>query len=123
MAFRRFSILLVLMPALVSVQAFGQVTTGPVIPGASDHTYGQLSPAPSDDKKYTVSGTVVNSVTGEGIPRAQVSVGPFSMMTDSSGAFSFEGVTAGNFRVSAQKPGYFSQGARSPGQWFTPMQV
>src|SRR6185369_8241536 len=67
---------------------------------------------PNDNKRYTLSGTVVNSVTGEPIRRALVSL--FSnqqatVMTDSDGRFEFEGLPRGRTSVSAQKPGFFGE--------------
>lgn len=66
-------------------------------------------------QKFTVSGTVVNSATGEGISRALVTLQASparTAFTDSNGGFSIEGINAGRFPLTAQKPGYFSQGER-----------
>ena len=67
---------------------------------------------PNDTKRYTLSGTVVNSVTGEPIRRALVSLfynQQVSVMTDSDGRFEFEGLQRGRTSVSAQKPGFFGE--------------
>ena len=80
-----------------------QVVMGSPTPGRSA--------ASNDDatttKRYTISGTVVNSQTGEGVPHAMVQLGPIATLTDSNGSFSIEGIAAGEYGVSAQKPGYF----------------
>ena len=61
---------------------------------------------------FTLSGSVVNSVTGEPIGHALVRVGGNTQRTafsDGEGHFQFEGMPAGMFSVTAQKPGYFSE--------------
>jgi len=59
--------------------------------------------------KYSVSGTVVNSVTGEPVRRAQVTLsGQQFSMTDSNGHFRFAGVPGGMAVLSAEKPGFFN---------------
>jgi len=71
----------------------------------------QIASAPSSRSSdaFSVSGTVVNSVTGEPIGRAlvRVSGGVRTAFTDAEGHFQIEGVQEGSF-VEAQKPGYFS---------------
>jgi hypothetical protein len=67
-------------------------------------------PSASADQKFTVSGTVVNTATGEAIPRALVTLQgdpTRNTFTDTNGSFSFEAVPAGQHAASAQKPGYF----------------
>ena len=59
-----------------------------------------------------VSGTVVNSVTGEPIGRALVRINGLlqrSTFTDSEGHFEMDGLAAGRFNLTAQKPGYVDQ--------------
>ena len=61
---------------------------------------------------FTLSGSVVNSVTGEPIGHALVRVSGNTQRTafsDGEGHFQFQGMPAGMFSVSAQKPGYFSE--------------
>lgn len=61
---------------------------------------------------FVLSGTVVNSVTGEPIARALVRAsGQASRVafTDGEGRFEFEGLPAGQIILMAQKPGYFNQ--------------
>jgi hypothetical protein len=67
-------------------------------------------------QKFTVSGTVVNSASGEGIARALVRLSGSPERTafsDSNGAFVMEGVPAGRFAISAEKPGFFGREAGS----------
>ena len=68
----------------------------------------------STDKRqtYVVSGTVVNSVTGEAIARALVRANgqsSRSTFSDSEGRFQFEGLPAGQIMLIAQKPGYSNE--------------
>lgn len=68
--------------------------------------------------KHTVSGSVVNSATGEPIPRALVQLmGPLqrSDLTDSQGSFRFEGVPEGRAMFMTRKPGFFSSEELSRG--------
>jgi len=61
-------------------------------------------------KKYNLSGSVVNSVTGEGLARALVEANnQIVTMTDANGNFVFEGLAAGIYYLSSRKPGYFSR--------------
>ena len=65
--------------------------------------------AAQQQEKFVVSGSVVNSVTGEPIGRALVRViGQISRnaFTDQEGHFQFEDMPAGRFVLMAQKPGY-----------------
>jgi Carboxypeptidase regulatory-like domain len=66
---------------------------------------------------HTVSGQVVNSVTGQPIARALVQIGPqYGMLTDHEGRFSFSDVPEGYGGVFASKPGYFlPESGASPG--------
>ncbi len=71
-----------------------------------------LSRSSKGDASFTLSGSVVNSVTGEAIGHALVRVAGSSQRTvfaDSEGHFQIDGLPAGMVNVSAQKPGYFSQ--------------
>jgi hypothetical protein len=74
--------------------------------------YNPSTPNPDDSKRYTLSGTVVNSVTGQPIRRALVNLSymqQFATMTDSDGRFEFDGLPQGSLMVTAQKPGFFSE--------------
>jgi len=77
---------------------------------------GQGLTSPADDannkKTYGLSGTVVNSVTGEPVARALVQVyagGEESALTGPDGHFEFAGLPAAQTAVNAQKPGFFSE--------------
>ena len=63
-------------------------------------------------EKFTVTGTVVDAVSGEPIRKAlvQLNIAPIrTAFTDDGGRFQFEGVLPGSFGLTAQKPGYFSE--------------
>ncbi len=68
---------------------------------------------PSDTHDtFVLSGTVVNSVTGEAISRALVRASGQAgrtAFTDSEGHFQFEGLPAGQITLTVQKPGYVSE--------------
>jgi hypothetical protein len=67
-----------------------------------------LSQATANREARTISGQVVNSVTGQPIERALVQIGPqYGMLTDHEGRFSFDDVPAGSGGAFASKPGYF----------------
>jgi hypothetical protein len=85
-------------------------------------------PPGADRARYTLSGTVVNSVTGEAIPRALVqlfSVSQRSTFTDADGRFQFEGLMQGQVSVAARKPGFFNEqeAAQSQRSFRRPIQV
>ncbi len=70
---------------------------------------------------YAVSGTVVNSVTGESIPHALVQVfagAQRSMLTDFEGRFRFEGLPGMETVATARKPGFFSPQQLSPDAYY-----
>lgn len=76
----------------------------------------QATAPPSE--KFTLAGTVVDSVTGEPIRKALVQIySNQRRMTFSGddGRFQLEDVPAGSYAISAQKPGYFSQQELLPG--------
>ncbi len=78
-----------------------QVYSGPAAP-----------PNPPSAEKFTLTGTVVDSVTGEPIRKALVQIyASQRRMTFSGddGRFQLEGIPAGSYMIAAQKPGYFSQ--------------
>jgi hypothetical protein len=63
-----------------------------------------------EGKRYSVQGTVVNSVTGIPIARALVNLGVQGErmgMTDANGVFHIEGVPEGQARLTAERPGFF----------------
>ena len=74
---------------------------------------GQISAQPSSpDAKYKLSGTVINSVTGEPIRHALVQIYTGSQpvaLTDGSGQFEFEGLPPGTTSINVRKPGFFEE--------------
>ncbi len=73
-----------------------------------------VAAAPSVSRTHTLSGTVVNSVSGEPVRRAMVQVTPangasvISVLTDSEGRFEFPALPEADITVLVHKPGYFS---------------
>lgn len=66
---------------------------------------------PSQTGTLTLSGTVVNSVTGEPIPRALIQLSGMTSraaLTDSEGRFQFDNLPETQAVLMAHKPGYFS---------------
>jgi hypothetical protein len=81
-----------------------------VVPGFTSSVQG-LPPGGAHGK-YSLSGTVSNSVTGAPISRALVQLfaaSPRSTLTDSEGRFHFEELPASDVTLSARKPGFFSE--------------
>jgi len=69
-------------------------------------------PQYANDGKYTLRGTVVNSVTSEPIRGALVQIylnGQSSMLTGPDGKFQFDGLLSGQASVTVRKPGFFSE--------------
>lgn len=96
---------LLLLNSLSVAQAVVVEPTGP--PGTGPN---------NDSKKtYSVSGTVVNSVTGEPIARALVLAGIRIQVTTSDGAFEFTGIAQSRIAIQARKPGYFGEQELHPG--------
>jgi Carboxypeptidase regulatory-like domain len=66
----------------------------------------------NSNPKNTVSGNVVNAVTGEPIRHALVQlneIGEYLALTDSSGQFEFDDLPPGQATVIVRKPGFFSK--------------
>jgi hypothetical protein len=78
----------------------------------------QLSAGPQrESKSQTVSGQVVNSVTGEPIARARVQVNAQqAALTDHEGHFEFDNVGDEPAYAFASKPGYFAEDKAVPAQ-------
>ena len=71
-----------------------------------------VPPQNSSDDKYTLRGTVINSVTGEAIRGALVQIyfnGQSSMLTGPDGKFQFPGLPPGQSTIMVRKPGFFSE--------------
>jgi hypothetical protein len=72
-------------------------------------------------QKYKLEGTVINSVTGEPIPRALVRIQWYattnSVLSGGDGRFHFDAVPEGQAVVSAQKPGFFVKNAGKTHPW------
>jgi Carboxypeptidase regulatory-like domain len=83
----------------------------------------QVSEGPQTaSQSHTVSGQVVNSVTGEAIARARVQVGTQqTALTDHDGRFEFDNVSEDSAYAFASKPGYFAEerGVLAQGQSIT----
>jgi Carboxypeptidase regulatory-like domain len=76
--------------------------------------------APAPPRTHTLSGMVVNSVTGEPVRRAMVQAGPtnsgsaISVLTDGEGHFEFAALPESDISVLVHKPGYFSGSELDP---------
>lgn len=87
---------------------FGIVLSCLLFPTAS---LAQIAPA---NTTYTVHGIVVNSVTGEPVPRVLVQISSdrqHSVLTGADGKFEFTNIAGGIMNVGLQKPGYFAEQA------------
>lgn len=97
-----------LVPATIrSALLFSWIALSPV---HAQIAQGQSYRSGADVPRHTVSGTVVNSVTGLPIARVLVELDvPSSRytMTDANGAFRFEGVAEGSVKLEAERPGFF----------------
>jgi len=108
-------LVIIVCACVLSLMAQGQVSTqsGPSVASGPAGGFYPGKPSSPDGKTYSLSGTVVNSQTGEGIAHALVQMNQLVTMTDSNGSFTFDGVPQGSYFLSAQKPGFFNQ--PSPG--------
>lgn len=75
----------------------------------------QIMPSGAGQSKatVTVSGTVVNALTGTPIARALVRLAgavPAAVFTNESGRFQFDNVREGNAWLDAERPGFFREG-------------
>ena len=90
------------------------------------YTPGQRPSPPPQTGNITLSGTVVNSVTGEGVPRALVQLNGIqlrSVLTDSAGRFEFDQLPEMQAVITARKPGFFSDQELSRGFRFEPTMI
>ena len=79
---------------------------------------GQVNEEPqTPSNAHTVSGQVVNSVTGEPIARARVQAGTQqATLTDHDGRFEFDNFSEDSAYATASKPGYFAEDKLVPTQ-------
>ncbi|HZD31441.1 MAG TPA: carboxypeptidase-like regulatory domain-containing protein [Candidatus Angelobacter sp.] len=91
--------------ALCSFAALGQPSNnGQVSPGS-------IPPSQPPIEEFTLSGTVVDAITGAPIRKAQVQIYTSQRrmtFSDGDGHFELVGIPAGSYSVVAQKPGYFN---------------
>lgn len=95
--------------------------TSCVVPMPAEALQVVMSPPAAVDKssstgQYTLSGTVVDALTGAPVRRALVRlVGPQSqlVLTDEGGKFRFENLSRGQNGIDVQKPGYTDSSAKS----------
>jgi len=69
-------------------------------------------PLLADEPQFCIAGTVVNSVTGEPVRRAAVTIPQTAALTDAGGTFRFCGLPAGSYYANAEKPGFIDVGVR-----------
>src|SRR5882724_2026805 len=93
------------MPALV------EGLRGPALVACLTATlFAQSSPQSPPVGNYTVSGTVINAVTGEPVRRALVNfAGQRSVLTDGDGRFQFDRLPQMTASISVHKPGFFDE--------------
>ena len=72
--------------------------------------------SPQASNPTSLSGVVVNSITGQPISRALVQIGEHAALTGHDGRFEFENVTEGTGAPTASKPGYFPKDRGVPPQ-------
>jgi hypothetical protein len=106
---RLAGLLLLLMPLGLGQRGYAQGTDAP----------DSAVNSKPDDRKYSLTGTVVNSMTGEPIGRAAVVIsGQVSRatLTDSSGHFEIGGLAEGRVFAEVSKPGFFNKQGTTDGQ-------
>src|SRR5580658_2956105 len=59
------------------------------------------------DRKFSISGTVINSASGDPVQRVLVQLGVAAVFTDSDGRFAFRDLRAGPVTVVVRRPGFF----------------
>ncbi len=81
--------------------------------GEVDEVKPPLSPQYDKSHLWRIGGKVINSATGQPVPRALVMLGSaasLSAFTDARGGFSFDAIPQGPARISAAKPGFSAEG-------------
>jgi len=88
------------------------------------------APAAQQPAGFSISGSVVNSVTGNAVPEAEVTLQPQfrgaetqSITTDGSGGFVFSGLTAGRYTLTASRRGFMPQSFLQHGSYFSAVVV
>ena len=117
--------LLALMLSLAGCAFAQDETSQPAEPPAA------LEPAtaPPNTTTYSLTGIVLNSVTGEPVRRALVQVAgpplttanPLALLTDSEGRFEFPDLPESDITVAARKPGFFSDQELHPENYQPPI--
>src|SRR5437762_9048858 len=59
--------------------------------------------------RYVLTGTVVSSATGAGIPYALVQVDQSARLADQNGNFRFDNLASATVNLQAHKPGFFQE--------------
>ena len=116
----RTPLFLLLPAALLALPYFHSSKPAMAGPLTEDLKFSASSSLPqyANDGKYTLRGTVVNSVTSEPIRGALVQIyinGQSSMLTGPDGKFQFDGLLSGQTSVTVRKPGFFSENDFQPG--------
>ncbi len=91
----------------LSIRAAGQVSAQ-----AYPQNRGTIGQRQAQTGTITLTGTVVNSVTGEPIPRALIQMMGMASreeLTDAEGKFEFDNLPETQAMLTARKPGYFSE--------------
>jgi len=107
-------LLLIATTSLLAVPSF-EPPQMPILSAASDeiqNTASFESQQYSTSDKYTLRGSVFNSLTGEPIRGALVQIyfhGQSSMLTGPDGKFQFDGLPLGQTTITVRKPGFFSE--------------
>src|SRR5215831_17586518 len=104
---------------LIAMGIWGVLFLGAIRGSAQQPAESQPRPddvetAESDANSYPLSGTVLNSVTGEPVRRAAVQVSGRNgsmALTDPGGHFVLGGLAEGNVFLTVMKPGYFEENA------------
>jgi hypothetical protein len=66
-------------------------------------------PQQQSTTRYVLTGTVVSSATGAGIPYALVQADQSARLADQNGNFRFENLASSNVNLQAHKPGFFQE--------------
>lgn len=83
------------------------------LPATAQSDTPDIAPPPAPLSMHTLSGVVVNSVTGEPVRRALVQAGSsvggsqLSVLTDAEGRFEFPALPESDIVMTARKPGFF----------------